>query len=416
MHRHTFAVGVVAITIIAAIVVFSGFHFEHSSGLMLAEGAAAASAADVQALARKLGEITAQFNSKSRELEDKTAQVSELSARLTGVEQEMVRKGGPSGGGASNSIGAMLMRHPEFNAVAGLAERRGKITLNVKAMITTAPDSGGALVPPDVRADPILIQRRRLIVRNLVAGGQTTSGLVQYPKQTVRDLNANVVSEGGRKPESNIDFELADAPARVIAHWTKASRQILSDAPQLRTTVDGELRYGVALAEETELLFGDGSGQHLLGIVPQATDYEADRNRVGDNRFDTIAHAFAQAQVAQLPATGLVMNDDDLEALKVIKDDQGRYIGDGPFGPPITTVWGRPVVGTPIMASGHFLGGAFFDGAQIYDREDVNVMIATENEDDFIHNLATLLCEERVAFAVKRPQAFIYGQFPNVTG
>jgi hypothetical protein len=42
-----------------------------------------------------------------------------------------------------------------------------------------------------------------------------------------------------------------------------------------------------------------------------------------------------------LAATGIVMNINDLEALKVIKDSQGRYIADGgPFGPPIRSVWG----------------------------------------------------------------------------
>jgi hypothetical protein len=39
-------------------------------------------------------------------------------------------------------------------------------------------------------------------------------------------------------------------------------------------------------------------------------------------------------------------------------------------------------------------------------------MISTENEDDFIRNLATFLVEERLAMTVRRPQAFIYGAFP----
>jgi HK97 family phage major capsid protein len=63
------------------------------------------------------------------------------------------------------------------------------------------------------------------------------------------------------------------------------------------------------------------------------------------------------------------------------------------------------------MPQGKFLVGAFRDGAQIFDREEINVEVATQNEDDFIHNLATVLCEERLAMAVKRSQAFIYGSF-----
>ena len=100
----------------------------------------------------------------------------------------------------------------------------------------------------------------------------------------------------------------------------------------LAATIDGELRYGLGVAEEGELLFGSGSGQHILGIVPQATAYETARNSTGDTAFDTLAHAIAQAETALLPASGIVMNNDDLEQLKVIKDDEGRYIGGGPFG------------------------------------------------------------------------------------
>ena len=40
------------------------------------------------------------------------------------------------------------------------------------------------------------------------------------------------------------------------------------------------------------------------------------------------------------------------------------------------------------------------------------LIISTENEDDFVRNLATFLVEERCALTVRRPQAFIYGAFP----
>lgn len=415
-NKHAFGFGIAGLIIIsAALVVFAGLDpFSSSAGsdiAMAVAGAGAVTQADYEALVNKLGEITGKFNAKSEEL-DRASR--ELAARTTAVEQEVVRRPGRGGGqSVGNTLGDALSRHSNFNALGALAETRGKVTLSVKAMITSLPDSGGSLVPVDVRTDPIMMQRRRLLVRNLVAPGQTASGSVGFTRQTLRDLNAGVVSEGARKPESNVEFEMDTAMVRTIPHWIKASRQILADAPALRTAIDGELRYGVALAEEDEMLFGDGTGQHLHGIVPQSSAYEISRDKAGDTRFDTLAHALAQAQVALLPATGIVMNDDDLEQLKVIKDADGRYIGGGPFGPPITSIWGRPAVGTPIMDPGTFLTGAFFDGAQIWDREEVNVMVATENEDDFVRNLATILCEERLAFAVKRPQAFVYGSFPD---
>lgn len=61
------------------------------------------------------------------------------------------------------------------------------------------------------------------------------------------------------------------------------------------------------------------------------------------------------------------------------------------------------------MGTGKFLTGAFNLGAQIFDRQQAAIAVATENEDDFVRNLVTILCEERLALAVYRPEAFIYG-------
>jgi HK97 family phage major capsid protein len=64
------------------------------------------------------------------------------------------------------------------------------------------------------------------------------------------------------------------------------------------------------------------------------------------------------------------------------------------------------------MPANKFLCGAFRDGAQVFDRETVNVLISSENEDNFVRNLLTILAESRLAFIVRRPQAFVYGTFP----
>jgi HK97 family phage major capsid protein len=348
-------------------------------------------------------------------LANHTERLNELSDRQRDVEQNIASRNFRGRGGANDadSLGERVINSAEYTAFGG-SNARGKFSVRIKQAITSLSTSAGGMISPDHRPDVIALPRRRLTVRALLAPGNTNSNNVQYARQTTRTNNATVVTEGAKKPESAYAWTQADAPVRTIAHFVKASRQAMDDAPLLASTIDGELRYGLDLTEESQLLLGSGTGQNIFGIIPQATAYDTSRNGTGDTAFDTLAHAIAQAETALLPATGIVMNIDDLEALKLIKDGEGRYIGGGPFGPPITMVWGRPVVGTPVVTSGKFLVGAFLDGAQIFDRLEAEVLVSTENEDDFVKNLITVRAEERLALAVKRPTAFIYGDLLEI--
>ncbi|MNN35085.1 Phage capsid family protein [compost metagenome] len=71
------------------------------------------------------------------------------------------------------------------------------------------------------------------------------------------------------------------------------------------------------------------------------------------------------------------------------------------------------MVATQAMTQNDFLVGAFKLGAQIFDRMEIEVLISTENGDDFEKNMATIRAEERLAFAIYRDEAFVTG--PLVT-
>ena len=92
------------------------------------------------------------------------------------------------------------------------------------------------------------------------------------------------------------------------------------------------------------------------------------------------------------------------------KDGQGRYVWADPLQLGGPRMWGKPVVSTPAQTIDKFLAGGF-KLQTLYDRMSPEVVIASENADDFEKNLYTMRCEERVALANKKPGALIYGDF-----
>ena len=92
----------------------------------------------------------------------------------------------------------------------------------------------------------------------------------------------------------------------------------------------------------------------------------------------------------------------------------GDYVLANPLRLAGPTLWGLPIVATDVPEfESEFLTGPFKTGAQLFDREDANVVISTENNDDFEKNMVTIRCEERAALAVKRPEGFVTGTFSS---
>ncbi|MDQ1925212.1 phage major capsid protein, partial [Massilia pseudoviolaceinigra] len=218
-----------------------------------------------------------------------------------------------------------------------------------------------------------------------------------YMKETGFTNNAAPVAEGARKPESTLTLAQSIAPVVKIAHFMKASTEILDDFPALQSYIDERLTYGLRLIEENQLLKGSGVGNNLNGLYTQASAYVAPIAITGATHIDTLRLALLQAELAEYPSDGLVLHPSNWAGIELLKDTTGQYIIGNPQGTLSPSLWGRPVVTTQAMSVGTFLAGAFRMGAQIFDRLLASVAIATENEDDFVNNLITILIEERLA-------------------
>ncbi|WP_427147013.1 phage major capsid protein [Rhizobium leguminosarum] len=340
-----------------------------------------------------------------------------LQEQVSDMEQRLARGTG-DGKDGEKSIGEQFTEDQKVKEFLSQKVPRGRIDISVKATITSATTNAAGSVGAALQATRlpgvVELPQRRMTVRDLITPGRMDQNALEYVQEKLFNNSAGMVAEGAAKPQSDIQLELKSTTAKVIAHHFKASRQIMEDLAQLRSLIDNRGFYGLAFKEESQLLNGDGTGQNLLGIIPQATAYAAPIALTSPTSIDMMRLAMLQAALAEFPATGHVLNPIDWTWIETLKDAGGNYIIGDPQGSTAPRLWNLPVVTTQSMQVDKFLTGAFKLGAQLFDRWDARVELATENEDDFIKNLVTLLFEERLALAVYRPQAFIYGDFGRV--
>lgn len=360
---------------------------------------------------KNLGKVTEETKQKADEA---LVKHNEISERLSVIEQKMTQPDGRDDE-RQKSAGQMVAESDELKSfIAGGG--KGRISIAVKAIIssltTDANGSAGDLIVPQ-RVDGIITPaQRRMTIRDLLTPGNTASNAIQYVKETGFTNSAATVSEtsGATKAQSEIKFDIVTTPVTTIAHWVLATKQILDDVPQLRSYIDGRLRYGLEYVEEGQMLNGGGTGTDLNGIYTQATPYSAPTTLPAPvTSIDVLRLAMLQAFLAELPPTGHVLHPTNWAEIELVKDTTGRHIIGNPVNGGPSTLWRLPVVETPAMTVGKFLTGAFKLGAQIFDREEANVEISTEDSDNFRKNLVTIRAEERLALAVYRPEAFIKG-------
>ncbi|WP_282389808.1 phage major capsid protein [Pseudomonas sp. PS01296] len=365
--------------------------------------------------AQKAGALSAETKAAVDELATKHNSLMEaekqLKAKLGELEQEFARLPSHAAPQTRDSLGGTVIKSEALKAFAASIEGNKRLSIPVHAALLSGDVPAGIIEPQRIPGIDSL-PKQRLFIRDLIAPGRTTSPAIFWVQQTGFTNAAKVVAEGTAKPYSSIVFTPKLTAVSTIAHMFKASKQILEDFAQLGSTIDIEMLYGLKYAEEQEILFGDGTGVHLHGIVPQASVFDPAFEVEHQSGIDDLRLAMLQCQLARLPSSGHVLHYLDWAKIELTKDTLGRYILANPLGLSGPVLWGLPVVATEAIGfEGKFLTGAFQTGAQLFDREDANVVISTENADDFEKNLISIRCEERAALAVKRPEAFVYGPF-----
>jgi HK97 family phage major capsid protein len=360
-----------------------------------------------------------QLSEETRASVDKLlTEQGELRARLQQAEQTVAKM--EQGGGDNarpRSMGEQLVSADGFEAFR--QSPGAKFRTGVSASITSDPASAGDLIVPQRIPGIIAPPPTALHIRDLLSWGRTTSNSLEFVRETGFTNSAAPVGENpsGLKPESQLTFEEDAAKVVTIAHWIRATKQVLSDVPMLQSYIDNRLTYGLKLVEDRQLLKGSGVGLNINGLYTQATAYANPGVVVqAETRIDRLRLAILQAELAEYDADGIVLSKVDWAAIELLKNAQNDYLFSNPRFVTAAGIWARPVVATSAMDAGDYLVGSFQQGAQGWDREDVNLIVSLEDRDNVVKNMVTLLVEERLGLTVFRPEAFVKGTFDGLDG
>jgi HK97 family phage major capsid protein len=338
-----------------------------------------------------------------------------LQDRLQDIEQKLARRFASNDPTDAKSVGEELSDSDDFKALQargrGIARIGRKAVTNITSATTGTGGVGVGIQPtrvPGIVADP----ERQFVIRDLIMPGRTGSNAVEFVQESgFQNMAAIQATEGAAKAQSDISFALKTTNVVTIAHWFRASKQVLSDIPLLQSYINGRAIYGLKYKEEEQILAGNGVGGNMLGLIPQASAFNNALRKAGDTKIDTLRRAILQVRIAEYRASAIALNPVDWADIELTKDSTGSYIWVNVQEGGAQRLWKLPVVDSNAVPEGEFLVGAMNIAAQIFDREEAAVEVSTEDGDNFRTNMVTIRAEERLAMAVYREESFVHGEF-----
>ena len=257
---------------------------------------------------------------------------------------------------------------------------------------------------------------RDLEVRSLFGAERISGNSLKYFILGAREDNSapapGTVSENNAKPQFHIVESNATATLQKIAGWFYETDELLEDNAFLASALNARGLYELDARIEAYLL------STALGASGINTATYAYGSKVSpDDVFKAMMTIKTQSG---LNADAVVMHPTDYQAVRLLKDGTGgtigQYYGGGAFYAPygngnVNTqpgLWGLKTIVTPNITQGTILVGAFKQGASVITKqgEGARIEIVRGDHDDAIYNRVTVVVEERLALAVRRPKAF----------
>lgn len=278
-------------------------------------------------------------------------------------------------------------------------------------MSSAASLTGSYFVNPDVRPGVVLKPYNSVHLRDLLPIGRTTSNVVRHVRDNGGEGGPGMVAEGATKPKMDRDLSIEDASVRKIATHLRLPEEMIEDIVYITSFISNIGVEEMMAVEDSQILYGDGTGQNLSGLFTNATAFAAGTSIVATpNRFDVLRAGRKQMKTLKRNPSFAVVSPSDYYVMTSAKDTTGNYILQGGGNGLIPNLDGVPIIELNQVADGDFL---LVDRncTEIDFRENVRIRMYDQDQDNAIKNLVTIVIEERLALPIYYTNGLIKGTF-----
>lgn len=300
---------------------------------------------------------------------------NDLTRRLNGAEGRQHAE--------TRSWGEQFVESDVFSAYGGRGTS-SRIEVETRALPTSLSDISD-LLPQKPRidiTDPVLTP----LVDAIGTVQVSQNGIDTVVWNTVG--GADVVPEGSAKPSAEFVPTVVSLTLDTIAAYTQMTRQMIEDAPAVRSSIDGQLRREVAIKIEAE----------AAAAIAGATLPTAE----GSDLLAAIRAGVGAVQAAGYRPNAVLLNPADWADLDI------NVFGSTLNGPVIgQSFWGLRPIAANSQPAGTATVGDMGAGVQRYARTGISLYVTDSHADTFLSNVFTLLAEARGKTIVTRPNALV---------
>jgi HK97 family phage major capsid protein len=274
----------------------------------------------------------------------------------------------------------------------------------------------GGLVVPGVGQMPF----RKPRINALFANGNISPNnqlTIRYLEQTTMTQNAASRSVGGAPTESVYAWTGRNLPIEQITAIIPVALEMLENFDFIESEIRNSLMKELELRFEAEVALGTGVTPHLNSLDSRATTFVPATNFAQLFKGATVLDLI-QAMAAQIShnsawsANYCVMNDFDALALRLLKDDFGRFLFPNFLSPNGMNFGNITIIPSELCVANTLYVGDFSAGTLYKDNPIVTMGL---DQADFSHRRVSLLANLQAALLIKNVDQAAFLKSTNIT-